>query len=79
MYLELWRTFAKLNPHLIYELMIQADGKVLTDQFATTEINQARALADILNEVVENPGIYFQSFSAEIENKIKELQNRCNK
>jgi hypothetical protein len=79
MYLELWRTFAKQNLHLISELLVAANGKVLTDYFATTEVNQARALSDILNEVVENPGSYFQSMNTQLENTIKELQNRCNK
>lgn len=37
-------------PELIEELRIKAKGKVLTDQFANTRVNQARALADILND-----------------------------
>lgn len=51
-YLDLWRTWAKLNPNLIEELKILAtiNNYTLLDRFATTPINQARALACILNE-----------------------------
>ena len=49
-YLPLWQEWAKQNPGLIDELRIKAKGKTLTDQFANTRVNQARALADILNQ-----------------------------
>lgn len=49
-YLGLWKQWAKENPKLIEELRTKAEGKTLTDQFASTDNNQARALADILNE-----------------------------
>ena len=49
-YLELWKQWAKENPELIEELKEKSKGKILTDQFATTENNQARALATILKE-----------------------------
>lgn len=49
-YLSLWKTWADASPELLRELSIKAKGKVLTDQFASTENNQARALAHLLNE-----------------------------
>lgn len=49
-YLALWQRWAKENPALIRELAILAADRVLTDRFANTENNQARALACILNE-----------------------------
>jgi len=51
-YLNLWRIWAKHNEELIRELAIQAAGRgyALSDCFANTEVNQARALATILNE-----------------------------
>lgn len=49
-YLPLWQEWAKQNPDLIEELANKAKGKVLTDAFANTNVSQARALADILNQ-----------------------------
>ena len=49
-YLALWRTWAEHNPALIAELRARAIDGVLGDRFASTPVNQARALADILNE-----------------------------
>lgn len=51
-YLELWQTWANHNPELIEELKWHADqhGGTLRDRFATTQVNQARALAQILTE-----------------------------
>ena len=49
-YLDLWRTWAAENPDLIEELSMHASRCPLTDCFANTDINQARALAIILNE-----------------------------
>lgn len=49
-YLGLWKQWARENPKLIEELRTKAAGKTLTDQFAKTDNNQARALAEILNE-----------------------------
>ena len=48
-YLPLWQEWAKQHPELIQELREKSVGKVLTDQFASTRVSQARALADILN------------------------------
>lgn len=50
-YRDLWFQWADENPALIDELRHKArqhDG-MLSDQFATTPISQARALADVLN------------------------------
>lgn len=49
-YLGLWRKWAAENPRGIEELERVSRGKVLTDQFAKTGNNQARALATIINE-----------------------------
>ena len=50
-YLQLWIEWSVHNDKLIYELKELADkhNKVLSDMFANTSINQARALAEILN------------------------------
>lgn len=51
-YLGLWRIWAVHHPELIMELkqLATENGHQLSDRFATTEVNQARALAQILNE-----------------------------
>ena len=48
-YLPLWQEWAKQNPELIEELRKLSEGKTLTDKFASTDVSQARALAEILN------------------------------
>jgi hypothetical protein len=52
MYLDLWRKWAEENPELIDELrqLVRPYKNILSDRFASTPINQARALACILNE-----------------------------
>jgi hypothetical protein len=52
MYLALWKLWAINHPKLIIELDLLArnNGHMLTDCFASTPINQARALATILND-----------------------------
>ena len=47
-YSGLWETWAKANPELIDELRIKSAGKKLTDMFAKTDNNQARALTEII-------------------------------
>ena len=55
-YLPLWQEWARQHPELMEELREKAKGKTLTDQFASTKVSQARALADILNsQRVEKP------------------------
>lgn len=51
-YLKLWKIWAKTHDKLLSELMLNISkfNYVLSDRFATTEVNQAHALADILNE-----------------------------
>lgn len=49
-YKNLWRQFLQENPDLEQDLREKASGKVLTDMFASTDVSQARALAEILNE-----------------------------
>lgn len=55
-YKTLWRIWAVNNTDLIEYLLntLVHHGNLLTDRFATTEINQARALSEILNEWTEN-------------------------
>jgi len=50
-YLALWIRWAHENPELIAELKVAADahGNVLSDRFANSQVNQARALAQVLN------------------------------
>lgn len=51
-YLNLWEIWALAHPELMTELGEAASQKnrVLSDMFATTPVNQARALATILNK-----------------------------
>ena len=51
-YKDLWRRWAKMHPGLMADLRRLAEENcgVLTDRFANTPINQARALAELLNE-----------------------------
>ena len=53
-YLTLWRIWAIHNSDLMVELanLALAKGSVLTDCFASTPINQARALSKILTDWV---------------------------
>lgn len=61
-YLGLWRTWAGNNLALMRELYASASvcGCRLTDQFATTDTNQARALAHLLGE---NSELYSGNFA----------------
>lgn len=54
-YLTLWRIWAMHNQELILELACKAHahGNCLRDSYGNTNINQAKALATILNEWVE--------------------------
>jgi hypothetical protein len=53
-YLVLWETWASENPELIVELELKSRDKVLTDMFATTDVNQAHALSVIIRNMREN-------------------------
>lgn len=52
-YLALWQEWAKSNRQLLLELANKAKeyNCTLSDKFATTPINQAHALTDILNSM----------------------------
>src|SRR5574343_71073 len=49
-YLELWRTWTEHHPEDFEELCRISETHVLTDMFATSEVNQAAALADLINQ-----------------------------
>ena len=49
-FLDLWRRWCVENPAAFADLRAKAQGKVLTDRFANSDINQARALAMLINE-----------------------------
>lgn len=52
LYLSLWRLWALRNVSLLLELkkLAEQNSNMLCDRFASTNVNQARALATILNE-----------------------------
>ena len=52
-YKNLWRIWSRDNLELMRELYskAKASGCILSDRFATSDVNQARALSDILNEL----------------------------
>jgi hypothetical protein len=54
-YLNLWKIWASTHIELLRELYTasKAFNFVLSDKFATSDVNQARALATILNELCE--------------------------
>lgn len=55
-YLDLWEQWAVNNLHLLNELMatVAHHNYTLSDMFANGPVNQARALADILNKRLMN-------------------------
>ena len=52
-YKALWRLYLTLHLDLLQEIAEKAKGKTITDMFATSDINQAHAICDILNEIIE--------------------------
>lgn len=58
-YLLLWKYWATDNMSLMRELyhLAKKENYVISDRFATSEVNQARALADILNLLCEKKGL----------------------
>ena len=52
-YLRLWEIWADNNPALMQELkeVLVKYNNTLSDKFASTPVNQARALAEILNNM----------------------------
>jgi hypothetical protein len=56
-YLNLWHTWARYNTPLLRELYVLAQPScILSDCYAKTDVNQAHALADILNDLVTHHG-----------------------
>lgn len=51
-YLKLWNVWADHNPDLLLTLanISEMNDFILSDKFANTDISQARALCEILNE-----------------------------
>lgn len=57
-YLKLWKEWSNDNLNLmriLYKQAVQNDC-VLSDRFATSDVNQARALVDVLNELCNISG-----------------------
>ena len=52
-YVELWRRYFKEHPELLEKIKKEAYSKTITDMFGITPINQARAIAYILNRDCE--------------------------
>jgi len=52
-YVELWKRYFKEHPELLEKIKKEAYGKTITDIFGITSINQARAIAYILNRETE--------------------------
>ena len=52
-YLRLWELWASNNEELVQELKVLASeyNNTLSDKFASTPVNQARALAEVLNKM----------------------------
>ncbi len=52
-YKDLWKQYFDLNPYLVDFLIdiLPNHNYTLSDVFATSPINQARAIADILNDI----------------------------
>lgn len=83
-YLPLWQEWAKQNPELIEELREKAKGKTLTDQFANTRVNQARALTDVLNSTSNKENVNNtdntendpSNFNNEVESKVISAENK---
>ena len=51
LYKNLWRQWASENIVDFLDLMKVAEGKYLTDKYASSNISQARALSELINEL----------------------------
>jgi FMN phosphatase YigB (HAD superfamily) len=49
-YKELWVKYFKENPELLEEIQEKAKNKTITDMFGVSQVNQARAICEILND-----------------------------
>lgn len=58
-YKNLWKIWCRENPKLVIELrgLAVMFHCTLSDMFATTDVNQARALSDCLNDIYKIEGI----------------------
>jgi hypothetical protein len=54
LYKSLWVIYFNLHPELLKELLMLPDGTTFTDMFATSDINQARAICEILNNNIDH-------------------------
>lgn len=74
-YLALWKSWAKSNRPLVLELegVVECYERMLSDRFATTEVNQAHALAEVLN-TMERTKIYAGIGSRETPDHVMELE-----
>jgi len=76
-YRQLWEQWARENSGLMQELAQKTQGKVLTDMFANSDINQARALSEILNEY--DYMVQANNFSSEVDDVLKKFDQGCKK
>lgn len=58
-YLALWELWSIENPDLIQELEVLSRDKILTDMFATSDVNQAHALSEIIELIRYNRNLPF--------------------
>ena len=75
-YTNLWKQFAQENPSLMIQLMKAANGKTLTDKFASTDVSQAHSLSIILNEALVNPSLL--NYTDEEIKKVLDNIDGCN-
>lgn len=69
-YKELWKQFFNENSNLLKEIREKAKEKTLTDMFASTEISQARAIVEILNETnIQSTTIVMQEEALPLESE----------
>lgn len=69
-YKDLWAKFLTIED---YSDLINQPARLLTDMFATSDINQARAIADLMNEYIAYRVQYFKN----LEESCGESQNPC--
>lgn len=72
-YKAFWKAFAEQNPTLMDDLAAKAKGKTITDKFANTEVSQAKALAEILNEKHPSTDVIVTP------NDVPPIQPKCDK
>ena len=70
-YKKLWVQWFKENPKWFKEILELAKNTTLTDMFATSDINQAHAICDILNDSIK-PKTETKTFLVEKNKNTKE-------